>query len=894
MTLLRHLPRPRASVIAVNAALLALCGAADLHAQADAAPTAEPSSEPGWAELVVPKKTVEVGVAGASRYSAKAFEYSGVTDKRPYLFGNVDLRGGGAYDSDDASRWQIVGSQLGSKAPSLGVEFGVQGRFNLKFEVDELLRNRSDSYQTPYTGVGTNVFKLPPNWIAPVVPRVNATTPNARGLAPAVTGSNAIVGGVSTPPTAAQAAAAATLQAADLPAFRAVDLFTKRSRYGLAWEQSLGSRWALTAGASREHKRGLMPLGAQSRATGGDTSSILPVPIDQDDTQFNLGIAYTGERLQLQAGYESSLFVNNVPSVTWDLWAAPRLSATAATAPSNQFRKLLFIGQYKAGDATTLVGHASYLRATQDAAFLTDSTAPLVPVASANALVVNQTAGLKLLHKATRSLALSAAYKYDLRENRTPVAIYGYYDNNNAASATPSPFAYLYPGLKGLGDNFNLNANTPYSKRVNQINLEGDYHVARSHHLKLGLESAHTARYCLGSWINCADATRATEHTLKLDWRGNVSEDLSARVALATARRKVDYDENAFLAVVPMAAQTPATATGALAGASAYSVLTALGLTGFGPLSGLAPAAPAGSAQAFYFPNNNVLNNLLYGNENRISELPGLRRYNQSDRHREKLRTSATWQATEQLALQGGFDASADRHTRSVYGLQRVSNWAVNLDATYAPSDRYSASVFGSLEHQRSRSAGNTYTANSTATAVNGATLVESGCFATIALRNASNKIDPCLDWTASTRDRTVTLGGTASALKLLGGKVDLTASAVYSEGRTDIDVGGGSYVNNPFAGIAGAPNRTVAAFYVPANALTLVRVRALDLAVVGTYRFGDRHALRLGYGYQRLGSNDWASEGLQDGGLTQVLPTREQAPRYEVHRIGVSYVVDF
>jgi MtrB/PioB family decaheme-associated outer membrane protein len=879
---LRYLPRLRASVLAVHGALGVL-GAA--HAQ---------STDPAWSELVQPKKSVEIGIGAASRYAAKAFEYSGWSDRGPFIFANVDLRGGGAYDGDDASRWQVTGAQLGSKAPSFGIEYGVQGRYRLSFEVDELLRNQSDSYQTPYLGVGTNRFTLPSNWIAPVVPRVSATAPNARGLLPAVTASNALVGGVSTPPTAAQAAAAATLQAADLPAFRQVDLFTKRSRYAIGWEQQLGTRWALTAGASREHKSGLQPLGAQSRATGGDTSSILPTPIDQDDTQFNLGVAYTGERLQLQAGFESSLFANNVPSVTWDLWAAPRISATAATPPSNQFRKLLFTGQYKPDDSTTLVGHAAYSRSTQDAAFLTDSTALLVPVASAQALVVRETAGLKWLHKATQQLALSAAYRYDLRENRTPVNIYGFYDNNNAPSATPSPFAYLYPGLKGLGDNFNLNANTPYSKRVNQVNLEGDYHLGASHHVKLGLESNRADRYCLGSWINCADATRATEHTLRLDWRGNLAEEFSARVGVSTARRKVDYDENAFLAVVPMAGQSPATATGALSGTTAYGVLTALGLTGYGPVSGLAPPAPAGSAQAFYFANNNVLGNLLYGNENRISELVGLRRYNQSDRNRDKLRSSATWQATEQLSLQGGFDASAEHHARSVYGLQRVSSWALNLDATYAASERYNFSVFASLEQQRSRSAGNTYTANSAATTVNGATAIEGGCFATIALRNANNKIDPCLDWTASTRDRTTTLGGTVSALKLFGGKFELTGSAVYSEGRTEIDVTGGSYVNNPFAGIAGAATRNVAAYFVPASALPPIKVRSLDLAVIGTYRFAERHAVRLGYGYQRLGSSDWGYEGLQDGGLTQVLPSREQAPRHEVHRVGVSYVVEF
>ena len=52
--------------------------------------------------------------------------------------------------------------------------------------------------------------------------------------------------------------------------------------------------------------------------------------------------------------------------------------------------------------------------------------------------------------------------------------------------------------------------------------------------------------------------------------------------------------------------------------------------------------------------------------------------------------------------------------------------------------------------------------------------------------------------------------------------------------------------------------------------------------------------ALRFAYGYQHLSSYDWGYEGSQDGGLTQVLPTREQAPHYTVHSIGISYVMSF
>jgi MtrB/PioB family decaheme-associated outer membrane protein len=860
------------------------------------AQTADPSearADPAWKELALPQSSVELGVGAASSYTAKANEYNGRYSRGPYLFGNVDLRGGGAYDSDDNTRWRVSGTHLGSRSPSLELAYGVQGSYRVKLSLDELWRNQSGSYWTPYQGVGSNNLSLPANWLPVVVPRVNATTPNARGLSPEVTASGVLVAGVLTPPTAAQASAAARMQAADLPAFAQVDLFSKRLRYGLAWEQQLGSQWAFAAAASREHKSGLKALGAQSRATDGDTSSILPTLIDQDDNKFNLGLSYTGEAAHLQLAYEDSLFINNAPSVTWALWGAPQITATLATAPSNRLRKLWFSAGFKFGAATSITAGASLSRGTQNDAFLADTTALLVPVNSAQAVVAQESVNLKLMHKASTDLGLTAGYKYELRENKTPVNVYGYYDNNNSPTGT-SPFAYLYPQLKGLGQNFNFNANTPYSKRLNQVELAANYQLAPQQKLNVVWQTQAVDRYCKGSWINCADAVQSTEHSLRADWLAELTEDFSARLSLSSARRKVAYDENAFLAVVPMAGQSPSTATGANTGSSAYSTMLALGLTGYGPIAGLTPVAPAGSALAFYFTNNNALNNLLYGNENRISELVGMRRHDQSDRNRDKLRSSIQWQLSELLGVQAGLDVNSDHHANSVYGLQRVGSWAFNLDGTYAANDTLSVSVFSSVEDQRTRSAGNTYTANSTATAVNGVTAIDGGCFATIALRNANNKIDPCLDWTATTRDRTLTLGATAALNKLLSGKLDLSASAVFSQARTNVDVTGGSYANNPFAGIAGADSRAIAAYYIAASALPTNKVDSLALNLAASVRLDAQQALRFAYGYQHLRSSDWRYDGLQDGGLTQVLPTREQAPNHHVHRFGVSYALGF
>ena len=882
----------RASVLAVQSALLALaCSGWARAADSDPAATDEAVTE-----LTSRGSSVEVGGGWARNGTAKAHEYNGVHGNGLFLNGHVDLRGGGDYASDDATRWHIGAHDLGLDKRGVEGEYGVQGRFRLDLHYDEWRRQRSDTYQTPYLGAGTDLLTLPAGWVVPVVPRISITTPaqgvaggaNARGLSPAVTQSNAIVNGVSTPPTGPQTALASTLQQTDLPMFRNVDLSTQRNRYGLGASVELARNWQLTASFNEEHKFGLKPMGTVTRYTNGDMSATIPDLIDQNTEQINLGVTFATAKATFNVSYYGSLFVNNVPSMSWANWALPGNVQTMSTAPSNQFHQLSVTGSYAFSTQTRLTGNLAYGRSTQDETFLTDVSTPLVPSTSLHGLVVSTAANLKLVTRPMRALAVTGAYKFDERDNRTPVLTYAFYDAGEAKTGTSlfdtSP---AFAGL-GLGSNANINANRPYSRRANQFNVDADYAFVPGQAVKVGAEYQTINRYCRGSWIACADADKVDETTLNTEWRLNPLEHFGARVALSAARRSVNYNEDAFLALVPAANLSP---TGA-GGATAYSELTLLGLTGYGPVLGL-PTTPLNATQAIFFPNNNALANAQYGNQNRISELIGMRRYNMADRDRAKVRTSLSWQADETLSLQAGLDFNNDRYSNSVYGLQRAKSTALNLDGTFSPSDKTSLSLFYTVEDQRSKSAGNTYTANSTATSVNTFTAIEGGCFATIALRNASNKIDPCLDWSADMRDKVQSIGLNFTRKQMFGGALDASAGLVYTEARSDIGVSGGSYVNNPLA-VAGAPAGTTAAFYIPATALPTVKTDTTEVKLSLLYRYAKDQAFRFGYLWQYMKAQDWAYDAMQVGGLSGVLPTSEQAPRFHATTVGVTYVYFF
>jgi putative beta-barrel porin MtrB/PioB len=260
-----------------------------------------------------------------------------------------------------------------------------------------------------------------------------------------------------------------------------------------------------------------------------------------------------------------------------------------------------------------------------------------------------------------------------------------------------------------------------------------------------------------------------------------------------------------------------------------------------------------------------------------------------ADRKRNRLRAAFDWQPTASLALQANLDYRKDDYTDSRYGLIGSRDWAGSLEGSYVPREDLNFTLFFTHEDQRANSAGNTYTANSAAANVNGFTAISGGCFATIALRNASNKIDPCLDWFTEMTDKTDTYGLTAEHKNLLASKLDIGAEVVFSRARSDNGVSGGNYANNPLA-VTGATGVTVAAYYIPATALPTVLTNSVELRLNARYALSSASTLRLAYIYGDLTTNDYAYQGMQFGGLSGVLPSLETAPHYTVHVIALSY----
>ncbi len=859
-----------------------------------------PAAAPSASDLTRPTSTAELGAGGVTDGSFKAGEYNGLQGKGGFFLGDVDLRGGGAYDSGDATRYRIRGTDLGLATRSFSAEYGLQGSFRLSFAFSELRANRSDSYQTPYNGAGSNALTLPATWLVPTVAGSSSSnnavnTTSARGFVPSIalapyidTQTTSPTVGTLITPNATQTSLVNAAVAADLPLFHGFDVYTTRKRFDAAFSLNVGPRWTIDATFTPERKSGTKLMGTVSRSTGGDISTIIPDRIDSDTDQITLNATYRNAKSVIQAGYYGSFFTNNVPSMSWQNWATSAFTInTMSSAPSNTFNQLNGSAAYSFSRATRLTASASYGRNTQDDKFLTDSSTPVVPVSSLNGLVVTSAFDVKLTSRPAKKLNLTAAYKFDNRDNRTAIHLFQFADASEAPAANAN-FQVSLANVMGAVLAQNANANRPYSKKLNQLSGEADYALAPGQHVTAGYQFQRISRECPGSWISCADAGTTNEHTLRAGWRATVGSAWTARVGYEySQRRSPYYNEDAFLALVPYASVIPVGQT-----MSAVEAMYALGLTGYGPVLGYNGGVFVNSV---FFPSNNALSNTLYANNNRISELIGMRRYYVSDRNRNKLRTSVTWMATDAFTLQAGLDYSKDAYPGATYGLQRSDTWSANADGSYALGDKLSVDVYYTYEALGNGTAGNSYTGNSNAASVNGFTALSGNAcdgYTTLQQRNNNNKLDPCLNWFTDMADRVHTVG---VGLKGTIRKMDVTADFMLSRATSTNNVTGGNWANNPLA-LPGAPAGTVAAYFIPAAPMPAVTAHVSELRLNAIYPIARAQSLRLLYTYMRTNSADWIYEGMQMGLGTPsgVLPTGEQAFNFGVHVFAVSYIVRF
>ncbi|MBI3523131.1 MAG: MtrB/PioB family decaheme-associated outer membrane protein [Betaproteobacteria bacterium] len=675
--------------------------AASIAAIGFAAPLAWAAEADASAEeikrLTRPDSEVEIGIGNASTGSFKFGDYGrGLEKSGGFLIGNIRMNG---RSESNANYLEIVGRNLGlDGARDIRITGGEQGNYGLSIEYDELSKLHSDSFQTPYAGMGSTRLTQPAGWAGSI-----DVTP----------------GGVINPPVAATIVNTTmmTRLAANMKRF---DVETMRKGAGLSLTKLISGGWEVAVNFKREEKDGARLTGAPLQIGGGGSRGTLlvPEPINYTTDLFDALARYSGEKLQMQVAYHASLFSNANKSLVFDnlfynaasTVGGNQLTGRLGQMPDNQFHQLKASGGYTLSQQTRLTGNLSFGRMTQNEAFLpyisTTGILPAPPVASLDGKINTTHADIKLHSKLSQTIKLTAGYKYDDRDNRTAVNRYAYdpADNTSAASYANAVNSQY------------VRKNSPLSKTQQVIYVDADFHVAKVTTLKLGFDYDHVKH-------TNEPTAGDKEATVKVEVKHKFSDIASGGVAYAYSNRNaLDYNGSG-----------PLNATYTAGYLSTQCVAPNTFLYN-GIVTACVGVASATSKATFPF-----------------LDTPALRKFFLADRTRDKLNAFANIAPSEKLDLQLGASYYNEKYpdTAAGFGLTRATGWTANFDANLAATDKISGVFFASVGDYKTDQNGH-----------NGASSATSPVITTLDRQNNTVAFDPLTGVTNRTaRSQTLGLG---------------------------------------------------------------------------------------------------------------------------------------
>ncbi len=136
----------------------------------------------------------------------------------------------------------------------------------------------------------------------------------------------------------------------------------ERHTYGIDMTKYLGSNWSVNMGYSHQKKDGVKTQGNH------ENDLILPIDVDYEHDQYNLGAEYTGERLSVGANLYYSHFKDRHSSIEYA--DGDGVNHLIATEPDNKFFQFELDGLYRLGDRTALNWIANWSTAKQDDDFI--------------------------------------------------------------------------------------------------------------------------------------------------------------------------------------------------------------------------------------------------------------------------------------------------------------------------------------------------------------------------------------------------------------------------------------------------------------------------------------------------------------------------------------------
>jgi len=399
----------------------------------------------------------------------------------------------------DPLYWVLSADRLGLDSRSGTFVIGRQGQFRVEARHQRLPGQR-DRALTPMQGVGRDTLRLPAGWVA---------APTTAGMASL------------------------------LPSLGEVSLGVERRRSGLGLAAVLPQPWLLETRLAEDRVSGLRPFAGVIGSTGGNARAILlPAPVEQRTQRFDAALLYAGRERQFRVGYHLSLFDNQQGRLRWQNpyaavagWAPsaafPQGVGQAQPAPDNQFHQLSLALTQALGAQSRLSADLALGRLRQDERFLPYSidpalqaTAQPLPRQSLDGRIDTTLLNLRLINRPAAGWQWQAAYRFDDRDNRTPMAEWLYVAGDSLAQNAAAT---------SNRRRFNL----PYSLRTQRLGVDAAKRLPAGWRLELGAAHQRDER-------DFAARRRTDESSLSLRLRGELSETLRGGLRLAGSDRDGD------------------------------------------------------------------------------------------------------------------------------------------------------------------------------------------------------------------------------------------------------------------------------------------------------------------------------------------------------------------
>lgn len=424
--------------------------------------------------------------AGGSYVSEDAARFgngTGLDEKGAY----ADLDGEGRYLNEGGTEVTWYAEDLGLDSRVFEMGFGKPGMFGLDFGYSELPYRRFGDTVTPFSGSG-EMLGLPDGWV---------TASNTGGM---------------------------TGLAASLAS---VPIGTDRSTFDFGADFRAVENFRFYADYRRQQREGTGIM------TGSffSQSSFLPRPIDDTTDRFDVGIAYASDAFTFSFGYFGSYYRNELDSLSWDnpFASFPGTDmGRLAVEPDNDFHQFSFSAAYfaRAWDTVFAVSAANG-KGEQDGSLLPYTInptipAPLVLLGGIDGKVDTTNYAFTLTTRPLDKLNLKLAYRYDERDNRTPISEWDRVITDALLSGDIEP-------------------NIPYSFERSRLALSGTYRLLDTLTISGGYDRSDIDR-------DFQEVASQTEDTGwgKLRWRP--TGYLEATFKGGAARREIDeYDTDVGL-----------------------------------------------------------------------------------------------------------------------------------------------------------------------------------------------------------------------------------------------------------------------------------------------------------------------------------------------------------